>query len=163
MSPDDLWIGDRVRLIKSGTVGFYEGMNKKGKARIRVEEKILLTSHDNLLIENAPEPPPKVDLTDQVKYTPSTPAYEIDLHIEILDPKMEQAPPEQILLKQIRACTDFLENAVGQRFSFVRIIHGLGTGQLKREVEHILAGIEEVRTTSLVNNGGATDVSFTYN
>lgn len=163
INSDSLWVGDHVRLIKSDRRGIYEGTNDEGKAKVRIDDKIIISAFAN--IEIAPPPvKKKVDLSTEESSTSSILTFTntIDLHIDVLAPELENQLPEAIFNKQIKECTSFVEKAINQRIKYITIIHGIGKGQLKKEVHHILNGYDQVRLLELIHNGGATYVSLTY-
>lgn len=163
INSDSLWVGDHVRLIKSDRHGIYEGTNAAGKAIVKVDDKIIISAFANIEIAQAP-PKKKVDLSNEESSTSSILTFTntIDLHIDVLAPELENQLPEAILNKQIKECTSFVEKAIELRIKYITIIHGIGKGQLKKEVHHILDGYEQVRLRELIHNGGATYVSLTY-
>jgi len=162
MKAEDLWIGDRVRLLTSNRVGTYEGEDKKGKARVNVDGGIILTAFSNMSIEPEEE---KGNLTLDLALSDTwhrgdSLNTEIDLHIERLSPDIKNALPQHILHKQLSACKDFLGNSIRQSLYEVTIIHGIGTGQLRSEVHHLIDGYTEVADYELINSDGATRVRF---
>ncbi|HRO74384.1 MAG TPA: hypothetical protein PK611_11970, partial [Saprospiraceae bacterium] len=48
MDIKELWIGDKVKILSSGKLGKYEGINNEGKLRISVLDKIILTRANNI-------------------------------------------------------------------------------------------------------------------
>ncbi len=163
INSDSLWVGDHVRLIKSNRQGVYEGTNDAGKAKVRVNDKIVISAFANIEIATPPAKK-KVDLSIEENSTSSILTFTntIDLHIDVLAPELENQLPEAILNKQTKECTSFVEQAIKHRIKYITIIHGLGKGQLKKEVHHILNGYEQVRLIELIHNGGATYVTLTY-
>ena len=165
MKINDLWIGDLVRLKKSGRVGKFEGVHLSGKVRVRIDSKIILTKSTNL---------EKVDEAHLEKTVDRPKSYNerkmnqkrfqnsIDLHIEKLQPSLSNELPQMILNKQIAACRAYIEEAIELRRMQVTIIHGKGAGQLKLEVQMILQERPEVQYYDLINDGGATLVGFQY-
>ncbi|MBK8827793.1 MAG: hypothetical protein IPO26_14065 [Saprospiraceae bacterium] len=65
MNIKDLWIGESVRIKTSGKTGRFEGINHQGKARISVDQKILLVAAENL--EVLPEKEYFPDINDYLK------------------------------------------------------------------------------------------------
>lgn len=163
INSDLLWIGDHVKLIKSGRIGTYEGTNDTGKAKVRVDDKIIISAFANIEIA-PPAAKKKVDLSIEDDATSSILTFTntIDLHIDVLAPELEYELPEAILNKQTKECTSFVEQAIEHRIKYITIIHGIGKGQLKNEVHHILNDYDEVRLIELIHNGGATHATLTY-
>lgn len=164
MNLEDLWIGDTVRIKSSYKVGTYEGLAKDKRARIKYHDKILLVRQDNVeryIIPDNKVIPTFKDLPDiRVSKVKKAVGFkpEIDLHIETLNPTLENEAPQIILNHQIVKCKTFVEKAISLNIKILTIIHGKGTGQLKREVDFILSHFDEVRYTLPKHNGGATEV-----
>ena len=158
------WIGDRVVLKKSGRQGTFEGISAGGKARIKVGDKVILTTADN--INEIKEVTSKsLNLEEEEKvhhhgFQEFVP--EIDLHIEVLDPTLKNQVPQMILSRQVSACRDYIARAISLRRREITIIHGKGMGQLKLEVESLLAGFDEVIDMRSTHDGGATIVFLRY-
>ena len=158
----EYWVGDRVLLKKSLRAGTFEGLTPSGKARIKVSGKIILSTADNLE-ELKEENPKKISLSaEEVTDHPTPKDFnpEIDLHIEVLDPTLVQRMPHMILSKQISACKAHIERALALRRREITIIHGKGKGQLKLEVDSLLASYDEVLYTRVIHQGGATSVGL---
>ena len=165
MRIEDLWIGDLVRLKKSGRIGKFEGEHPSGRARISIDSKIILSSVANLesINESQLEERTHEDKIEKKKQ-PSFQKFEdtIDLHIEKLQPSLRNEIPQMIINKQVAACRAYLQQAIELKRSQVVIIHGKGEGQLKLEVEMILKELSEVQYFDIIHDGGATLVGFQY-
>jgi len=160
----DYWIGDRVILKKSGRRGTFEGIAGSGKARIKVKGKIILSAADNIE-ELEEENTRKLAFPEEKKITHKdlqgfNP--EIDLHIDVLDPTLKNAMPQMIVNKQVSACKNHIEQALSLGRREVTIIHGKGLGQLKLEVDSLLASYDEVLYSKVIHQGGATVVGFRW-
>ncbi len=166
MKEEDLWIGDRILLIKSNRIGFYEGKTLTEKFKINVNGKIILTSLSNLSIlkeekikksidfPSVPSKPDKVLGNRTFKdFNPI-----IDLHIEKLAPELIKEVPQMIVRHQLNACKLHVEEAIKIGIKTLTIIHGRGKGELRKEVEHLLTNYSEIHFTTLKHNGGATEV-----
>ncbi len=160
----EYWIGDRVKLKESNRTGTFEGISPSGKAQIKVDEKIILSAADN--IEELEEEDTrklafpeekKVDHVDVQQFNP-----EIDLHIEVLDPTLKNEIPQMIINKQVSACKNHIEQAISLGRREITIIHGKGLGQLKLEVDSLLASYDQVLYTKVIHQGGATAVGFKW-
>ena len=87
---------------------------------------------------------------------------EVDLHIEKILPSHEGMQPMDILLTQIEHFRKALDTAIVSGQKVFHVIHGFGTGKLKKEIEKILDQHPEV--TSYNNSfhprfgHGATEV-----
>ncbi len=164
LTSEDLWIGDRVTLLKSKRRGVFEGVKKSGKAIVNISGKKVITTFSNLALTPDEKTPVSISLKEE-ESTSSQPLSfknEIDLHIEKLAPDLANAIPQIILQKQINATDQFIKNAIRSRMVEVLIIHGVGTGLLKAEVQHLLEGHKELHHFEVVNEGGATSARFNY-
>jgi hypothetical protein len=167
MKAEDLWVGERVRIISSGRSGTFEGFGPDGRARIKdTDGRIFLVRSSNLEIfqdeidvfqeidrilglrENQLSPKP-------MKITPET---QIDLHIEVLAPYLLNELPARIHSFQVEACEKFISRAIERKLSRIVIIHGKGEGILKASVEHIARQYKEVKMITPVNDGGAMEI-----
>ncbi len=161
---DDLWIGDTVRIKTSYKVCTYMGRAKDGRARVKYREKILLVRAKNLESYEYPEQASQElwnDLPHDIR-TPPKSSHEwpssIDLHIDVLNPTLEHEAPQIILNHQLVKCREYIERSIQLGMKYVTIIHGKGTGQLKREVDHIIEQYDEIRYAIPQNDGGATEI-----
>jgi DNA-nicking Smr family endonuclease len=68
----------------------------------------------------------------------------IDLHIEKLEPGYEALSNAEKLAAQLRHCRTFLENAIAARLDRVYLVHGIGKGILKKEIENLLGTYPEI-------------------
>ena len=167
MKLDDLWIGDFVIIIRSGREGRFEGENN-GKARIRVDKKILLIPASGLKIAPVQK---KINPILEEIYTKQKPSgyqqkldfpSEIDLHMQKLQPSKMHDNPVAILEFQLRKLTEYIDKAVDLRIGKVKIIHGKGTGALRMETMNIIESYPEKLTIYPVNNDGGVLVYFKY-
>ena len=62
----------------------------------------------------------------------------IDLHAEKLDQAWELLDKQEILQMQLNHCRNFVERAIRHKLHKVYIIHGLGKGILRKEIERLL-------------------------
>ena len=163
MLEKELWIGDRVQLRKSNRVGIYEGRHEDGRARIAIEGKIVRTPFANLL---KPEEKPRrriIDLKDLNERKKEVALNdELDLHIERIAPELRFEIPQVILRKQVKTCRSFIESHIKKGSLHCTIIHGKGSGELRKEVALILCTYPEVIHQIVINEGGATHVTFQY-
>lgn len=165
MRPEDLWIGDPVRIIKSGRTGSYEGKSKDGRARIKSNGKIYLVDHSKISLHTEEKASnsatiPYAEETNtafSLKTALSVPK-SLDLHIEVLHPALTHEAPQIILNHQISRCEMYIDSAIRAGAKVITIIHGHGTGQLRREVEHLLSMRDEVRYHIPAMSGAATEV-----
>ena len=157
-----LWIGDPLRIISTGQVGTFEGIDAQG-VKIRVAGTILhirssdLTSHT-----------PTQQSDDQEEWSDEKSAQVEDLPQRTIDLHLEKWPNYQSnhwstpLDFQVKQCKDFLTRAIAQKLPGVAIIHGKGAGTLKQQVRHLLASHTEVFQIHETNQGGAFEVVFNY-
>ncbi len=163
----DFWIGDWVKIISSGRIGKFEG-EVNGKARIRVNNKLLLVAADDLKlldekdIPKSPIPTPQNKHNNKAKSKKINFELPLDLHIEKLAPSMINQRTEIILNYQIRSAREFIEKAIENRRATITIIHGKGIGALKMEIDYLLNQYPEVYFRKTVNNGGAVEIIFSY-
>ena len=164
VDPNELWIGEQLRSIKSGNTGTFEGVHDNGKLRVRMGSKIILISASKLEIYTPtkeekllPEEHPSNEVSSLV-----LPEKSIDLHIEILNSNLKNARPERILDFQLKAFEHYLVDCKQARYFSCKIIHGKGTGVLKESIHSILKTESQVLHYHLINEGGATEVFFKY-
>ena len=160
---EELWIGDLVYVKTVRSNGKYEGFDNDGRVKVRlgfnlhyfdlseISEAIEEEENDSIP-QNAPIP----------KFTDNFSGPELDLHIEKLNPQLKHASPEQIIDFQIRKSRAFLDFAIKKRWAKVLIVHGKGTGILRKEVEHMTGDFEQVLYALSKNDGGALEVWFQY-
>lgn len=163
MQVHDLWIGEKVWVKSQQVEGVFEGLTG-GQAKIKI-------GADHFLIDPGditPAKPPEeiLDLSwlkEQTpglakKKTPEQSLSVIDLHIEVLKPELTTATPARILEYQLAACRKFLLQAIAEKRYRITIIHGIGAGVLKLEVEHLLQEFNEIRYIIPTNQEGALEV-----
>lgn len=162
LNQDDLWVGDELKLKRSGRKGSFLGLAKDGRLRVKVGDKVLLVYISG--VEAVPEEKLNQKLIDLKEETlKERLGYErlesqIDLHIEKLNPSLVHAVPERIIDVQLKAFEAYMEGVVDQKMKFVTIVHGKGTGVLKTAIQASLQSMEEVNHYISVNGGGATEV-----
>jgi dsDNA-specific endonuclease/ATPase MutS2 len=158
----DLWVGDQLRLLKSGRVGRFVNVNEDGRIRIEVGDKIVLAKpHMIEQIEEKEYSQKLIDLKEkelekQLGFKQIE--KQIDLHIENLNPNLSNALPERIIDVQLKSFEDYMNDVLKNNLKFVTIIHGKGKGVLKAAIHTHLAATSEVNHFITVNNGGATEV-----
>jgi dsDNA-specific endonuclease/ATPase MutS2 len=171
MDLNELWIGDRVRLINSGREGRFEGLNPEGKARIKVAKSVIITNGANLEMISEQEVFPDIDaflrkeeedaskvVREKSKKVNILKDCTLDLHIETLAPQMKNEPSGKILEFQLKESENFIKNAISRGNPHITIIHGKGQGVLKEAIEHQLKLFTEVKITFSKNGGGAVEV-----
>ena len=161
-----LWIGDLVEVISSANQGKFEGINKEGKARVSIGDKIFLVTADNLKTVSEKEYFPdiheflksnehdtKTAIPLKIKFD-----HTLDLHLEKLAPHMQNELPARILEFQVQKSEVFIKDAITKRYPHITIIHGKGQGVLKEQIEEQLKRFPQVRFTFSKNSGGAVEV-----
>lgn len=164
MNPEDLWVGDLLKIISTGKIGSFEGVGKDGMLKLKDNKEIFWAKSND--VEEVEERETKaVEIEDEPFMESNKTLYfdtTLDLHIEVLKPDLQHARAEQILNYQLRATKFYVEKALFLRKHKVLIIHGKGVGLLKLEIEQILKSIAAVSQTIEKNNGGAVEVYFKY-
>ena len=161
----EFWIGDIVRIVSSGKIGKYEGQIN-GMAKIKVDNKILLVNfndfelveEDEINTEDHASSKEKIQSINTIKSFSDV----LDLHIEKLNPAMQNQLPEMIINYQIKIAKEYLKEAIKRKRLSITIIHGKGTGVLKMEILHLLDAFPQIYFTKSVNDGGAIEILFNY-
>lgn len=177
MDLKELWVGDVVKLISSNRIGKFEGIHKNGKARINVKGKIILSKAVNIKIlsdeeltlmqkqevDDEPNEEKKENIAsplNQLFYYAEED--EIDLHIVKLNPQKESGESWTILEYQIKCCELFINKAIANKKTSIKIIHGKGKGRLKSEIESLLKNHPNILQTFSISKGGGLEVIFNY-
>lgn len=96
-------------------------------------------------------------------------SFEIDLHIEELTVNHSYMTNHEILMKQMQACKNFVQQAIEKGEKRIVLIHGKGEGVLKAEIHLFLNKLKNLNGVNLVYHdasfseygmGGATEVEF---
>lgn len=163
INTEKLWIGDRLRVRRSGETGYFEGMSPNGFVLFRSNEGMKKYGLDELeLIDEKIEHEELSWPKDQKSEIGPVVERVIDLHYEKLFPGKSEAVAQMVLRKQLEACKNFIEKAIHHKLPTIMIIHGIGTGLLRLEVEHLLSKYIEVQFYLSKNEKGATEVWFRY-
>lgn len=72
-------------------------------------------------------------------------SYELDLHAEALISDIDGKSDEEILTIQISRAKSYIQQAIEFRAQRVYLIHGVGSGRLKSEVNQLLREIKGVK------------------
>ena len=72
--------------------------------------------------------------------------HEIDLHIEKLVPNHKNLSNREIVKIQLDQCRRFIDQAIINNLHQIYLIHGLGKGKLKSEINKILDEYDEVKS-----------------
>lgn len=163
---DELWIGDVVFVKSLHKNGTWEGLNKTGRAKIKINGQIYALELSDLTdaLEITEEKEKEIEIeVDEKSSSPWVENQEvIDLHIENLNHELKNAATQLILIHQLKKCRSFIESAIESNNKQFLIIHGVGAGVLKSEVFHLLQEFDEVQFTFPKHNGGATEVWLKY-
>ncbi len=162
----NLWTGDYIRQISTGTIGVYEGAYQS-KLKIKIREgHVMIDVNDAEVIDEKEVE----EIRAKTSYNHSsstniikrTPPKKIDLHLEKLDPEGRITSHARMLDFQLKACAEYLEKAHYYGHKVVTVIHGQGLGILKREVRFLISGLDYVQFSNPINQDGATEVWFKY-
>ena len=142
-TPKHFKIGDHVRLIQTGQVGVIETLDKKGaEISIRgLKMKVKLNQIEWFQSGQITKPKKKTASHHVVASRPR------NLEINVIGQRAEPACAE---------VSKFIDQAVLQHLSRVRVIHGHGTGALRTAIHDMLRRNKSVESYALagVNEGG---------
>jgi DNA mismatch repair protein MutS2 len=147
-SRDVIHVGDYVKVSSLGSIGHVVGEDKDGKAFEIVIGNVRTTVDSNLL-EIVPKPKGVSEKSSIQVHAEKVPTPEI----KVIGMRVEEA------LKEI---DKFLDRAIVQEISQVKIVHGIGTGRLMNAIrEHLedmnyIKGIKRDGT-----NAGVTIIELT--
>jgi DNA mismatch repair protein MutS2 len=146
--------GDQVRLKSFGSVGIVEKLSGD-EAEVRVKSLRFREKLGNLeLVDAVPEPPPPAGRGARLKVSKGT---EIHLRVHEDDPETEINLIGRTTDEAVDATDKFLDEAYMHSMSRVRIIHGHGTGALRRAIADFLRNHPHVERYSQAppDQGGA--------
>ncbi|HEU4835012.1 MAG TPA: endonuclease MutS2 [Pyrinomonadaceae bacterium] len=134
-APREIVVGDRVKLRSFGSVGIVDQI-KNGVAEVRVKSLRLREKLDNLELVEATAPKPQPGKLEKLRRSAAT---ETQLAAD------DKAQSELNVIGQttdeaVDAVDKFLDEASLASLSKVRIIHGHGTGALRRAIGALLDG-----------------------
>ena len=135
-APREIVVGDRVKLRSFGSVGIVDQI-KQGVAEVRVKSLRLREKLENLELVEATNPKPQAGKLEKLRRSAATEAR--------LAPADDKAQSELNVIGQttdeaVDAVDKFLDEASLASLSKVRIIHGHGTGALRRAIGALLDG-----------------------
>ncbi len=135
-APREIVVGDRVKLRSFGSVGIVDQI-KNGVAEVRVKSLRLREKLENLELVEATNPKPQAGKLEKLRRSAATEAR--------LAPADDKAQSELNVIGQttdeaVDAVDKFLDEASLASLSKVRIIHGHGTGALRRAIGALLDG-----------------------
>ena len=128
--------GDRVKLRSFGSVGIVDQI-KEGVAEVRVKSLRLREKLENLELVAATTPKPQPGKLEKLKRSAAT-----ETHLAAVEDKAQSELNVigQTTDEAVDAVDKFLDEASLASLSKVRIIHGHGTGALRRAIGALLDG-----------------------
>ena len=135
-APRDIVIGDKVKLRSFGSVGIVDQI-KDGVAEVRVKSLRLREKLDNLELVEATAPKPQQGKLEKLRRSAET-----EVHLGAAEDKAQSELNVigQTTDEAVDAVDKFLDEASLASLSKVRIIHGHGTGALRRAIGALLDG-----------------------
>jgi DNA mismatch repair protein MutS2 len=135
-APREIVVGDRVKLRSFGSVGIVDQI-KNGVAEVRVKSLRLREKLENLDLVEVTNPKPQEGKLERLRRSAETESR--------LAPADDKAQSELNVIGQttdeaVDAVDKFLDEASLASLSKVRIIHGHGTGALRRAIGALLDG-----------------------
>jgi len=133
----EIVVGDKVRLRSFGSVGIVDSI-KDGEAEVRVKALRFREKLENLeLVEIAPAPPHQKGKLERLRQSTGT---VVHLASNEVTNKSELNVIGQTTDDAVDAVDKFLDEASLASMSQVRIVHGHGTGALRRAIGELLRG-----------------------
>ncbi|MCU1264269.1 MAG: MutS2 family protein [Acidobacteria bacterium] len=156
--PRPLAVGDRVRLRSFGSIGIVDNI-KEDEVEVRVKSLHLREKLENLeLVEPAPT---ETRRAQKLRISRGT---EVKLAVSAEAARSELNVIGQTTDEAVDAVDKFLDAASLNNLSELRIIHGHGTGALRRAIADLLAGHPHVARFAPAppgkGGGGATVVEL---
>ena len=178
-----LKIGDKIQVLDDNFEGIVRQINGD---EIQVEtpdgflmpyssKEVIKISHqevelrdvrfnsENVRESKSDQPLPRKNV---VRVKGEIPPPEYDLHIEKLHKNHKHLQPYDIILLQLDTAQYQIEQAIKKRKPKIVLIHGVGDGRLREELEYMVRRYEEAsfRDGNYQKYGqGAIEVSFNYN
>jgi DNA mismatch repair protein MutS2 len=135
--PREIIIGDKVKLLSFGSIGIVDQI-KDGEAEVRVKSLRFREKLENLeLVQRAPEPKSQKGKLDKLRRSAIT---EVHLSNAKQNSRSELNVIGHTTDEAVDAVDKFLDEASMASLSQVRIIHGHGTGALRRAIGDLLKG-----------------------
>ena len=134
-APREIVAGDRVKLRSFGSVGIVDQI-KNGVAEVRVKSLRLREKIENLELVEATTPKPQPGKLEKLRRSAAT-----ETHLAADDKAQSELNViGQTTDEAVDAVDKFLDEASLASLSKVRIIHGHGTGALRRAIGALLDG-----------------------
>jgi len=142
IEPEKLKIGECVFVKKMNTSGIVSGFGKNGKIEIKINKMTVFTDADDLY--------ECVDLSDKTKPKVSQ---GVKTHIRAAAPAREIILLGQTVDEAIANVDKFLDDAVLSGLTEVRVVHGSGTGALRKGLHKYFATHPAIDSFRLGNYG----------
>jgi len=135
-APREIVAGDRVKVLSFGSIGIVDQI-KDGVAEVRVKSLRFREKLENLELVEATTPKPQAGKLEKLRRSAAT-----ETHIAAADDKAQSELNVigQTTDEAVDAVDKFLDEASLASLSKVRIIHGHGTGALRRAIGALLDG-----------------------
>jgi DNA mismatch repair protein MutS2 len=136
-APREIVVGDKVRLRSFGSVGIVDQI-KDGMAEVRVKSLRFREKLDQLeLVESHATPKPQTGKLEKLRRSANA-----DIHLAGAEQKAQSELNVigQTTDEAVDAVDKFLDEASMASLSKVRIVHGHGTGALRRAIAGLLDG-----------------------
>jgi DNA mismatch repair protein MutS2 len=135
VAPREIVVGDRVKLRSFGSVGIVDQI-KDGVAEVRVKSLRFREKLDNLELVQATAPKPQAGKLEKLRRSAAA-----ETHVAAEDKAVSELNViGQTTDEAVDAVDKFLDEASLASLSKVRIIHGHGTGALRRAIGALLDG-----------------------
>lgn len=154
----EIVVGDKVKLLSFGSVGVVDQI-KDGHAEVRVKALRFREKLENLeLVEEQPTAKPQHGKLEKLRRSSGT---EIHLAAAEQNVKSELNVIGQTTDEAVDAVDKFLDEASLASLAQVRIVHGHGTGALRRAIAGLLGGHPHVaRFVSAPPDQGGTGATL---
>jgi DNA mismatch repair protein MutS2 len=135
-APREIVVGDKVKLRSFGSVGIVDQI-KDGMAEVRVKSLRFREKLENLELVEATAPKPQPGKLEKLRRSAET-----EVHLGAAEDKAQSELNVigQTTDEAVDAVDKFLDEASLASLSKVRIIHGHGTGALRRAIGALLDG-----------------------
>ena len=162
-APRELVVGDKVKLLSFGSVGIVDQV-KDGYAEVRVKALRFREKLENLeLVEQQPNAKQSTAKPQQGKLEKLRRSSGTEIHLAAADQtaRSELNVIGQTTDEAVDAVDKFLDEASLASLSQVRIVHGHGTGALRRAIAGLLGGHPHVaRFVSAPSDQGGTGATL---
>lgn len=153
-------VGDRVRLLDQegegvvcDVIGSSVVIDLDGMEMTFEATELVVVEHDDLVDQKIVSKDisakdkeirkqGKAKLKDLEEATQAV--YELDLHIHELLDHYNNMTNGEILQHQMRACRQFVREAIDKRYHKIVLIHGVGEGVLRTEIHHYLDTLQRI-------------------